>query len=684
MKKNLANIKILIAALLLFLVGCVHDDDYSAPDVTALQCEKEDYFTNPSNGFVKWTLAELKAKTQNQSFSENAYIEAYVSSTDETGNIYKYLYLQDAPENPTQGLIVSVDAVSTYTQYPQGAKVFIKLKGLSLGAYGGARQLGYWDGAAFGRIPEKTVSASIIRAYGAKATLAPKEMTLAEMRTANDQYLGCLIKVPNAEFDAKSLCAQYAPEAETADRQINDPTTSVTTRVVRNSGYASFSNQVLPAGKGDFVGILSKYNSVYQLYVNRAEDLSGMKNFPRKDGLSAAPCQFSPEGLTLKTIAEIKQLQTGGNLTQITGDFYIKAKVTANDETGNLFKYLYAEDATGGIRININKQNLYLDSRFRVGKSIFIKLKNLYIGSSGGELQLGQPFNSAIGQIAEAEVYRFFFDTREPITSVTAAERTISQLTAADVGRWVKVKGVQFVATELEKKYAAGSATNRTLEDCAGNKIILRTSSFADFAGNLVDNGKGDLYAILSIFNGVYQLWIPKQSNADLDGNRCDGTLPDYETLFSEGFSNLQNWSVVNATGIQQWAITTFGNPGPSALMDGNRSVNEDWLVSKNIPVAAGYKETFLTFETDGRFAGFPLEIYVTENYTGSIATTAWTKKAAVLDTDLNAFGGFVNSGKIDLSEFKGKNLVLAFKYTSSAGASTTWEIDNVEVKGIK
>ncbi len=682
--KNIKIISSIIILPIFILLGCVHNDEYETLDLSTNQCEKEAYFSGASSGFIKWTLKELKNKPVNQTFTENAYVEGYVSSSDETGNIYKYLYLQDAPSNPTEGLIITLDAVSIYTLYPQGARVFIKLKGLSMGAYGGAKQLGYLEGTSFGRIPEKMMNTNLIRSCETKAVIIPKEMTLAEMRTANDQYLGCLIKVPNAEFDAKALCAQFAPNGENADRQINDPTASLTTRVVRNSGYASFANQTLPAGKGDCIGVLSKFNSTYQIYLNRATDVSGMTNFPRKDGITSNPCGFSSEGLTLKTIAEVKQLYSTGNFTQIAGDFYLKAKVTANDETGNLYKYIYIEDASGGIRMNINKLNLFQENRFRVGKTLIIKLKNLYIGNSGGELQIGQPFNNNIGQIPEGDIYKYIFDSQEAISVLAPTEKTISQLTNADVGRWIKIKDLQFIDADLGKKFAPGTPTNRTLEDCSGNKILLRTSNFASFANNLLDNGKGDVNAILSISNGVYQLWIPKQANADLDNPRCNGTLPIYQTLFTDGFANLQNWSIINVSGSQQWTTTNFGNPAPSAIMDGARSVNEDWLISKSIAIPSGLKEASFSFETDGRFTGLPLEVYVTDNYTGSVSSTSWTRKTAVLDTDLNAYAGFVNSGKIDVSEFKGKNLFIAFKYSSVAGSSTTWEIDNVEVKSVQ
>ena len=676
MKKYFSIIRFFILASVFILTGCVHDDKYDAPDLSG----------NCQDLKATITLAAAKNLAQNTTITTDDVIEGYVSSTDQSGNIYKTIYIQDDPTNPTQGFVLSVDAVSTYASYPQGAKVYIKLKGLAIGTYGGVKQLGFMDNGTFDRIPEKMVPTSILKSCTAKVTITPKVMTLTDMKTANDQYIGCLVKVQNAEFDAKVLCSTFAPDGYTVDRQINQKIgTTTTSRIVRNSGFASFANQKLPSGNGNFIGILSKYNSTYQLYINNVTDLSDMKNYPRIDGIAADPCTLDTTA-TAKTVAEVKQLYTTGNLNQITGNFFVKAKVTANDETGNLYKYIYVEDATGGIRVNINKTNLYQDPRFKVGKNLIIKLKDLYIGVSGGEFQIGQPFNGNIGQIAELYVYKTFFDSNEAATAVVATEKTITNLTTADVGRWIKIKGLQFIDTDLGKTFAAGSTTNRTLEDCSGKKIILRTSNFASFAGATLDNGKGDVYAILSIFNGTYQLWIPKQANADLEGIRCDGTLPVYETIFSDAFASLSNWTAVNVSGTQVWATTTFGNPAPSAIMDGKGSANEDWLVSKKITIPSTYKEIFFSFETDGRNAGSLLEVYITDNYTGSVSTTSWTKTNPALDTDLANFAGFVNSGKVDVSSFKGKDIVVAFKYTSTSTSvpSTTWEVDNFAVKGTK
>ena len=77
------------------------------------------------------------------------------------------------------------------------------------------------------------------------------------------------------------------------------------------------------------------------------------------------------------------------------------------------------------------------------------------------------------------------------------------------------------------------------------------------------------------------------------------------------------------------------------------------------------------------------MEVYITENYTNNPSTTTWTKLNATLDTNSGAFG-FANSGNIDLSSYSGKKVRLAYKYTSTNSAASTWEVDNVKIKGRK
>ncbi|MFN4075683.1 MAG: DUF5689 domain-containing protein [Cloacibacterium sp.] len=683
MKKYFSIIRIFILSLTVFLTSCVQDDEYSTPD---LQGKCQDL--TPTK-----TIAEVKAAYANNTatITDDIIIEGYVSSSDESGNVYKTIYLQDAPENPTQGLVVSVDAVSTYTSYPQGSKVYIKLKGLAFGKYGGVLQVGYnnldpvTNTTTFGRIPEKLVKEHLVRSCAPKVKIVPKVITLSQLSSSIDPLIGALVQVNNAEFPVNLLCNIYAPNGTSVDRQIVDPTrkTPETTRVVRNSGFASFAADQLPSGNGTFIGILSKFNSTYQFYINRVSDLN-MKG-PRLDG-STPSCSYNTEGKKIISVSELKLLYTSGNYTQITDNVYLKAQVTANDKTGNLFKYIYVEDKTGGIRVNIDMTSLYADPRFFVGKHVLINLKDLYVGSVKGEVQLGGLFNGNVGRVLANDVYKHFFPTTD-FTEVVATEKTIAGLTDADVGRWIKIKDLQFIDDDLGETYAgASNTTTRTLEDCSGAKLSLTTSSFANFASRQIDSGKGDLYGVLTKANGKYEVWITNPLGADFDGNRCDGSpAPVFESIFNEDFSGAltNNWTAVSVLGTAVWNIQQFGNPKPCVVMSGIG--NEDWLISKPITLA-GYKNYYLSFETDGRASvpSNPLEVYVTDNYTGNYATTTWTKLNPILDSDLSKFAPFVNSGKLDISNFAGKNVVVAFKYTSTATASATWEVDNVKIRGRK
>lgn len=686
---------------MLFLSSCVHDDKYNEPENSGTyQCKD----ISADSNLKMISLEEVKLLFNKKTayiFDENSnlYIEGYVSSSDETGNIFKTIYIQDKAENPTQGFSIGVEAANTYTNFPQGSKIYVKLAGLALGEYGGVIQLGKKLGtetadSRVSRIPEKEIPSHLFKSCTERADIVPKVITLKELGGAFNQYLGVLVKVENAEFHQSTLCNQFAPDGQPADRILTDPTSSATNRVVRNSGYASFATKTIPSGKGDFVGILSKFNTTHQFFIVRDSDLK-MDSFPRNDGITQAPCK-ADESAQNKTIAQVKGL-SDGTLTKIEDNINITAKVTANDQTGNLYKFFYIEDETGGIRVNINMTRLNLDKRFQVGRMVTINLKNLYIAKVNGEYQLGGLYQNRLGQVETGDIYKHFFATDYPVTNIKATERTLSTLDASDVGRWVKINDLQFISEDLGKTFAeGGKGTNRTLEDCSGKRIILRTNGLANFgdtktkllANNVeVETGKGDVYAILSVYKDEYQLLITKLRDIDLDHPRCDGSLPtklNTTTLFEDGFKNLNQWNSSNISGVEVWSTAKYGNPAPSAIMNGNRKTNEDWLIMKTPVNLAGYTDAFLSFDSDGRYQGATLEVFVTEGYTGNPATTNWTKLSPVLDDNLNQFGTWVNSGKISLKSFTGKNLTMAFKYVSKADASTIWQIDNVIIKATK
>lgn len=159
--------------------------------------------------------------------------------------------------------------------------------------------------------------------------------------------------------------------------------------------------------------------------------------------------------------------------------------------------------------------------------------------------------------------------------------------------------------------------------------------------------------------------------------------------LYRDGFgSSWDNWTKVSVTGAQEWRLDTqFGNTAGgstdtncavmSGFASGSNNVNEDWLISPEIDLSA-VEGAVLTFQTASRFSGNPLEIKISSDYTtGDPNAATWTNFTATLDTNTSSYV-WTNSGDIDISSFVGEKIYLAFKYTSTNTASTTWEVDNI------
>ncbi|MGK4566473.1 choice-of-anchor J domain-containing protein [Flavobacterium sp. 3HN19-14] len=185
--------------------------------------------------------------------------------------------------------------------------------------------------------------------------------------------------------------------------------------------------------------------------------------------------------------------------------------------------------------------------------------------------------------------------------------------------------------------------------------------------------------------NGITGTWSPSLNNTAT----TTYTFTAGVSLFNEGFNTgFGAWSTYSVTGAETWTYgATFGNPGGMAKISGynaGNQNNEDWLISpaQNLTSVTGL--TTLSFDTAYKFNGNPIVALISKDYngTGNPATAGtWT----VLTGATLSSGDYVfaNSGGIDISNFTGtgaEHVYIAFKYTSTTTASSTWEIDNVKI----
>lgn len=201
-------------------------------------------------------------------------ITGIVVADDRSGSFYKQIVIQDT----TSGIVVLLGRTNLYTDYPIGRKVYVRCKGLYIGAYGGFVQLGYTPDISnsLSDIPSALMSKHIVKANTGNP-ITPLTVTVSELKSFNTtsiKWLGTLIKLDSVQFQAAIVGEPYAQDPNVSsgtDRMIED--CSGKTIVCRMSGYSLFRNQLLPAGKGSLTAIYSRYNSTAQLLIRDTNDV---------------------------------------------------------------------------------------------------------------------------------------------------------------------------------------------------------------------------------------------------------------------------------------------------------------------------------------------------------------------------------------------------------------------------
>ncbi|HET8838550.1 MAG TPA: DUF5689 domain-containing protein [Flavobacteriaceae bacterium] len=282
--KKIVNKTVLSLIFLAFTFsGCVQDDDFDTPEITfeepnltvtnSIQDIKDIYLATDEDP----TDFELPPPVL---ITDSLIIEGYVISSDKTGNFYKELIIQSSPENPEAGISIQTDASDLYTFFEPGRKVYVSLKGLYVGEDGGVITIGDLYGAEVGRMDNLEFEQHVFRS-GETAEIVPTVITLDQV---SDAKVNTLVTFENMQFPSGLVGEHYGnlDDTFTVNREVESCVTGQTI-ILRNSGFASFKNELLPEGQGSITAVLSKFNADYQLYIRDTEDI----NFdqPRCDAL---------------------------------------------------------------------------------------------------------------------------------------------------------------------------------------------------------------------------------------------------------------------------------------------------------------------------------------------------------------------------------------------------------------
>ncbi|WP_026450940.1 DUF5689 domain-containing protein [Aequorivita capsosiphonis] len=273
------NLKILKTLSLLFFFGmmtvsCVHDDDYNVPEINV---DEPIVDVNTNIIAVKSIYRGFEPKIIEAGDGSNRalYLQGYVVSSDETGNFYKSLVIQDAPQNPTAGVAISTEATNLYTKYEPGRKIYFRVDGLYIGEYAGLPSIGIQDGDEVGRINVEDFDSRILRSMDTIQIL-PQIVTISEVNDndTNSEFLNTLIKFENIQFpDGLAGVAHYGNPSNTfsVNRQLEN--CDEETIMLRTSGFSDFKGLLLPEGKGTLTAVLSRFNNDVQLFIRDIDDV---------------------------------------------------------------------------------------------------------------------------------------------------------------------------------------------------------------------------------------------------------------------------------------------------------------------------------------------------------------------------------------------------------------------------
>lgn len=221
--------------------------------------------------------------------------------------------------------------------------------------------------------------------------------------------------------------------------------------------------------------------------------------------------------LKAKTVDKLPA-SVANDTIRITEDWQLKVRVTGNDIQGNIYNEVAVEDESGeGLLICIQKSGLF--GILPVGQEILVNLKGLYIGIYGNNVQIGTPYTNNSGRTFTSrmpfntwnEHFKILGDA--DASKVVPEEFDVTKLkdeayVKSHRGKLMTLKNVEMdkadgtLAWAPEADKDAGNGVSRTVKinGKAQSLMVVRSSTYADFAALAMPKGKVNLTGIFTVY----------------------------------------------------------------------------------------------------------------------------------------------------------------------------------------
>lgn len=296
-------------------------------------------------------------------------------------------------------------------------------------------------------------------------------------------------------------------------------------------------------------------------------------------------------GLPPITFGELKGFSSG-QAVRITEAFQWEGYVVSSDAASNLFGEVYLQDhprePTGGLALLVDLSATH--ALLPLGSRVAINLQGLYLGWSGGALELGGAFasfgNLGVGRLPAAKFAAHVKVLCEGAAAPEPVPFPIPELPESALNTLVALEGVEFIAEDAGLTFAIpGQQTRRTLEDCFGHSIAVRNSGYSDFHDTPLPGGHGRAIGILGTYRNRFELLLIEAEGLVLDQPRCDqqfapqasdqiliSEIADPDNLPEARFIELFNASDAPVS-LRGWELRRYTNanpaPGAGVALDG-------------------------------------------------------------------------------------------------------------------
>lgn len=266
------------------MISCTQERDFDIPK--NLGTEENEMLNDlleqlDSGELTKISFAQLRQLYNGRQATQidgKLAISGIVVSSDESGNFYKEIYIQDHPTNPTEGIKVMIDRRELHNKYNIGREVYLNISGLFVGeANRGDGVIAIGGGEDNDELVAMSEQQSIERVLRTKNSFEIGEKTIA-IAELTEAHIGLFLTLKSIHFlpEERGQPLVAAKDWYDTQREITQCVENTKTSfLLETSRFADFSDMPIPENAVSIRGIISKtYNgSDLVLVLNAYEDI---------------------------------------------------------------------------------------------------------------------------------------------------------------------------------------------------------------------------------------------------------------------------------------------------------------------------------------------------------------------------------------------------------------------------